>query len=86
MGRRFLEVEKTVDVEVSLDEIDTEDLVGELQDRKALQDPGQGRNVLQRIVWEHDVLGLPLDQVVDDLMREHGVTRNSASAAAPENA
>lgn len=78
--RRTIEVDTMVTAEVDMEEISTQELCDELAARQG-GDASAGMTVLQRIVWEHDVLGLPLADVVDGLMHEHAIVRGSASAA-----
>lgn len=66
-----------VTVDVNIGEFDTQALVDELKERGV----SVGDGSLRRILWEHDVLGVPLADVVDDMMREQGLQRGSATAA-----
>lgn len=73
-----------VDVEFDLGEFDTSDLIAELQSRSDGDEP-ERIGLLRRIVWEHDILGTPLEDVIDDMMHEYRIVRGCASGAVLES-
>jgi len=84
MISRTVEVDTTVSVEIELSEIPAEDLQHELDRREVAVSGGAYEHVLRRIVREHHVLGMPLKDVVDDLLREGGFLALASEAFATE--